>query len=359
MTASHDTRSDEPFEMAGTPVQLGERRDIELAISETYSSATVTIPIHVWRGVTRGPTVFVTGAVHGDEINGTGIVRSLVLRPPFELAAGTLVLVPVINILGFERHARYLPDRRDLNRVFPGSPSGSAASRFAHRIFEEIVARADFGIDLHTAAVRRVNFPNVRGDLKNDGCRRLSEAFGSEVIVNSKGPKGSLRRSACVAGCPTIILEAGEVWKVEPAIVEYGRRGIRNVLVGLGMVHGAQMEPPFQIKVRKTTWVRAQVGGFLEFHVTPGSVVHTGQVLATNTSLIGRTQNKIECPADGIVLGMTTLPAVVPGDPVCQIAVRKMGLDKVQEVRDRLSKTSLHQRVRNDLARNVTAINDE
>lgn len=347
--------ADDVLEIAGRRIALGERRDLDLAISESYSSAAITIPVHVWRGARPGPTVFVTGAVHGDEINGTGIIRSLILRPPFELLAGSLLMIPVVNLLGFERHARYLPDRRDLNRCFPGSPSGSLASRFANRIFQEIVAKADFGIDLHTAAIRRVNYPNVRGDLRNPACVRIATAFGGELIVNSKGPKGSLRRAAVAAGCATIILEAGEVWKVEPGIVEYGRRGIRNVLIDLGMVAGQSVRPPHQVRVTKTTWVRAQVGGFLEFHVTPGSVVRANQVVATNTSLIGREQNVLLAHAEGVVLGMTTLPAVVPGDPVCQIAVRKSGLDRLRRARERLSGSSLQEQLRQDLARNVSA----
>lgn len=348
------------IEIAGVPIGLGERVDVEFAITESYSSVPVGIPVHVWRGPRPGPTIFVAGAVHGDEINGTGIIRSLVLRPPFELQAGTLVLIPVINMLGFERHARYLPDRRDLNRCFPGSPHGSVASRFAHRIFQEVVTKSDYGIDLHTAAVRRVNFPNVRGDLKDERCRHLAMAFGAELVVSSTGPKGCLRRAACAAGCPTILVEAGEVWKVEPGIVEYGRRGIRNVLIELGMVEGEPVKPAYQLRVTKTTWVRAAVGGFLEFHVTPGSVVRAGQVLATNTSLIGREQNRLEAHANGVILGMTTLPAVVPGDAVVHIAVRKTGLDQIQRAREQLAESSLHERVRSDLARNVTArVHDE
>ncbi len=343
------------IEVAGTPIGLGERADVEFAITESYSSVAVAISVHVWRGARPGPTLFVTGAVHGDEINGTGIIRSLILRPPFELEAGTLVLIPVVNILGFERHARYLPDRRDLNRCFPGSPQGSLASRFAHRIFQEIVTKADYGIDLHTAAVRRVNFPNVRGDLKDERCRRLAMASGAELIINSKGPKGSLRRAACAVGCPSIIVEAGEVWKVEPGIVEFGRRGICNILIELGMVKGEPHEPPYQLRISKTTWVRAGVGGFLEFHVTPGSVVRAGQLVATNTSLVGRELNRLEAHAAGVVLGMTTLPAVVPGDPVVHIAVRKSGLDRIERAREQLAASSLHERVRSDLARTVAA----
>lgn len=163
-----------------TTIAPGENRDLELKIAESYSGRTIQIPIHVRRGKKDGPVVFVTAAVHGDEINGTGAVRSLILDATFELQAGALILVPVVNLLGFDRHSRYLPDRRDLNRCFPGSLKGSLASRMARIVFDEVVARSDFGIDLHTAAVRRTNFPNVRADITNAETRRFAEAFGSE-----------------------------------------------------------------------------------------------------------------------------------------------------------------------------------
>ena len=343
----------ERFELAGQAVALGEHRQIDVALSQSYSSVAVSIPVHVWRGGRPGPAVFVTGAVHGDELNGTGIVRALILDKPFTLELGTLVLVPVVNLLGFERHARYLPDRRDLNRSFPGSPNGSLASRFAHGVFEEIVKRCDYGIDLHSAAVRRANYPNVRGDLRDPACKRLATAFGAELVVNNRGPKGSLRRAACAAGCPTIMLEAGEVWKVEPAIVEYGVRGVTNVLVELGMVRGSVDRPPRQLVIQRTTWVRAQLGGFLEYHVTLGSVVSAGQAIATNRSLLGEERNTLESPVDGVVMSITTIPAVAPGDPVCQIAVRKVGLAKYRDAVDRSAEGALEQRVREDLARKV------
>ncbi len=342
------------FELAGQAVALGEHREIQVAISQSYSSVAVTIPVHVWRGTRPGPTVFVTGAVHGDEINGTGIVRALILERPFTLERGSLVLVPVVNILGFERHARYLPDRRDLNRSFPGSANGSLASRFAHGVFAEIVKRCDFGVDLHSAAVRRANFPNVRGDLRDPTCRRLATAFGAELVINGRGPKGSLRRAACAAGCPTIMLEAGEVWKVEPCIVEYGVRGVTNVLVELGMVHGTLERPSQQLVIQRSTWVRAQLGGFLEYHVTLGSVVSAGQAIATNRSLLGAERNTLESPVDGVVMSITTIPAVAPGDPVCQIAVRTAGLAKYRDAVSHSSHGVLEQRVRADLARKVT-----
>ena len=180
----------------------------------------VRIPVHVRRAKAPGPTVFVSAALHGNEINGIGAIRQLIADNQFELTKGAILLIPVLNILGFERHSRYLPDRRDLNRAFPGSDHGSLASRMANRIFEELVARCDFGIDIHTASVRRTNYPNVRGDLRDDQVRRIAKAFGCEIVMNGVGPKGSLRREACKSGCPTIIMEGGEVSKVEPGVVE-------------------------------------------------------------------------------------------------------------------------------------------
>ena len=215
------TRKRKPIdEWFGEEIPAGASRDVNLAVSESYSSMTVKIQIHIRRALKEGPVVFVTAALHGDEINGTGAVRQLIQDEDFQLLKGSVILVPVLNLLAFDRHTRYLPDRRDLNRSFPGSESGSLASRMANTIFDEIVSRCDYGIDLHTASVRRTNYPNVRGDLTNSRVRRLAESFGSEIVVDTKGRKGTFRREACQAGCPTIIMEGGEVWKVEPGIVE-------------------------------------------------------------------------------------------------------------------------------------------
>ena len=163
----------------------------------------------------------------------------------------------------------------------------------------EIVSKCDFGIDLHTAASFRTNFPNVRGDMSALATKRLAEAFGCELIVDGKGPTGSLRREATRAGCPTVVLEAGEPNKIEPAILATGVRGIRNTLIELGMIGGRMYEPPYQSRVRKTTWVRAEVGGIIRFHVTLGELVEAGQPIAKNFSLLGEQQNSLVSPVDG------------------------------------------------------------
>lgn len=332
-----------------------------LEMTQSLSGEGVKIPLRVQRGTSPGPVVFVSGAVHGDELNGTGIVRELMINQPLQILAGTLILVPVVNMLGFERQSRYLPDRRDLNRCFPGNSSGNISSRFAHRLFSEIVTKCDFGIDLHSAAVRRTNFPNVRANLKDAKVARLAKAFGCELIVNGKGPVGSLRRSASEAGCPTIILEAGEVWKIEPTVVDYGVRGVRNVLSWLGMINDKPIRPAYQSLIDKTNWVRAESGGMLEFHVGPGDLVEEGQALATNTNLQGEELGVIKSPQDGVVLGMSTLPAVTPGQPVVHLAIPKNGIAPIREALDRLPEESIQHRMREDLATNlvVSEFDDE
>ena len=332
----------------------GERADVAVTVSESYSGRDVEVPVHVWRAKEPGPTVFVTAAVHGDEINGTGAIRHIVMDQPFQLRAGALVLAPVVNLLGFERHSRYLPDRRDLNRSFPGSHTGSLAGRLARTVYEHIVTRCDYGIDLHTAAVRRTNFPNVRADMAIPELAQLARAFGVELIISGEGPKGSLRRSACRAGVPTLILEAGEVWKVEQTYVEYATLGIRNCLIHLGMVEGDLVEPPFRIEADKTQWLRSEHGGFLRFHVAPGEIVEAGQHIATTTSLLGEAQGVIEAPRAGVVLGMTTLPASAPGDPVCHLAYVASGpLQRAERAQEALPGQSLHERTRESLAQRM------
>ncbi len=343
--------------IAGKTIELGQRRDVEIPVSESYSGSAVVIPITVWRAPAPGPTLFVSAAVHGDELNGTGIVRELILAAPFELITGSLVLIPVVNMLGLDRHQRYLPDRRDLNRCFPGHPNGTPAARYAHAFFQSVVAQCDYGIDFHTAAVRRTNYPNIRADMENPAARRLARAFGCELIVSGKGPRGSLRRSACAAGCPTIILEAGEVWKIEPSVVGCGVRGVANVLIELGMIVGDWISPPYQAEIEETLWVRANVGGLLAFHIAPGDILKKGQAIATNSNLLGKEKTTLASPVDGIVLGMTTLPVVTPGDPVCHIAVPPKGIAAIRRAWKKPSDESMHDRLRGDLATSLTISN--
>lgn len=351
MTAEGRRRNIENWQ--GQTIPPGQSRDLFIAVGESYSGITVQIPIHVRRAAEEGPTVFVTAALHGDEINGTGAIRKLIHDPNFQLCRGNVIFVPVLNMLGFDRHSRYLPDRRDLNRVFPGSDSGSLASRMARRIFDEIVLRSDYGIDLHTAARRRTNYPNVRGDLTNPTLREISIAFGCEVIINAKGPTGSLRREATKAGCPTIVVEGGEVSKVEPVIVESAARGVINMLSHLKMVQQTEERPDYQIIVNHSKWVRAEKGGFLHFHVKPGDIIEKGQPIATNTTILGHDHTTVFSPFAAVVIGMTTLPAISPGDPICNLGRLPKSKSPSEIRRIRSEQGGLEERAVEELASNV------
>ncbi|MEO0796565.1 MAG: succinylglutamate desuccinylase/aspartoacylase family protein [Verrucomicrobiota bacterium] len=341
----------ETIRLGGKEISPGESKSVRLKISETYTGDEIALPVRVINARKTGPKVFVSAAIHGDEINGTGIVHDLLYDEPLDIHAGALFLIPVVNVFGFETHERYLPDRRDLNRSFPGSESGSLAARIASIFMREIVQQCDYGIDLHSAAFQRTNYPNIRADLSSPAVRKLALAFGCSLIVDGKGPEGALRREACKAGCPTIILEAGEPWKMEPGILELGVRGIRNVLKELDMLAGEIVPPPYQIRSKKTVWVRAEVGGILRYHIGAGEWVEEGQPIATNYSILGKAQYTLVSPADGVILSLATLPAVKPGEPVVHISVptsNKRALKK---------KLSRHQglsaRVRQDLATNI------
>ena len=341
------------LEIAGRRVGLGETRDLSLEVARNASGRSISLPFRVCRGPAPGPTVFVVGAVHVDELNGTGIGRSVMLDAPFTLERGSPGLVPVGNILGFEDRSRYLPDRRDLNRSFPGGPDGSLAGRMAHTLFHEIVLKCDAGIDLHSAAVGRTNYPNIRADMGDPWTARLAKSFGSPLIVTGTGPGGSLRQAAVAAGVPTIVLEAGEVWKVEPSVVAYGVQGIANVLAGLGMIDGPPATPPFQAEITRTVWVRAAHGGFLRFHVAPGDLVEAGQPIATNADLLGHELGVLVAPEEGVVLGMSTLPVVLPGEPVCHIAMPAGGIAPIRRALRRPADRHVHARLRDHLATNL------
>ena len=345
-----------PFKVAGERIPLGQSRDVRLTISETYTGDKVRVPLRVIRARKPGPCIFITAAIHGDEVNGTGIIHDFLFGDAVNLKCGTLILAPVVNVFGFESHERYLPDRRDLNRSFPGTKRGGLASRIAYTLMTELVDKCDFGIDLHTAAFQRTNFPNIRADLTNPDARRLAEAFGCMMVVDGKGPLGSFRREATKRGCPTIILEAGEPWKVEPSVLQIGIQGIRNILSEFGMLDTQQVRPPFLAKVRKTQWIRATVGGILKFHVSPGDFVEDGQAIVTNYSIMGVEQNVLSSPTNGIILGMATMPAVKPGEPICNIAT--LTAKQLQRYRTKLdqAKADPHAQAQTDLATSMDVV---
>ncbi|RPH57566.1 succinylglutamate desuccinylase/aspartoacylase family protein [bacterium] len=309
----------EPLSFAGTPVPLGTTAELRLKVAETYTADPVAVPVTVVRGA-PGPTLFVTATVHGDEINGVGILRGLLNDSDFSGLKGTLIAVPVANVPGFLNQDRRLPDRRDLNRSFPGSRSGSLAARLADVLFREVVRQSDYGIDLHTGGGERSNFPQVRGDLANPGVIELAQAFGCPLILDGTGPDASLRKTAVAAGVPTLVYEAGSARRFERPFIEVGISGILNVMRHLRMLPGEIVEPPLRLWVDRTHWIRARAGGILDIKVELGQPLRRGETISINTNPFGRERSQLKAPCGGVVLGLTQLPLVHPGDAVCHMA---------------------------------------
>lgn len=312
------------YDLGGTSVPVGTRGDLLLKVSESYTGDRLSIPVTVTNGVDDGPTVFVTAAIHGDELNGIAIVRELLTGVTPARLAGTLVCVPMVNVLGVQFHSRYLPDRRDLNRCFPGSAGGSTASRLANTLMTEVVTGADAGIDLHTATNRRTNAPQVRVRLDDPAAARLGHAFGAPFLVHASLRPGSLRDAADKEGVPVLTYEGGEAMRFEDDVIATGTAGIMRVMGALGMLAPEDVPAPPSAPVRvsdETHWVRAERGGVLDLLVGPGDEVAHGQPLWTVVSPFGHERNQMDSPYAGVVIGLTTLPLVNPGDAVVHLAV--------------------------------------
>ncbi len=317
--------------IAGRPIRPGETKEIYLPVSEFFTATPSTIPITVFRGEEDGPILYVTAAIHGDELNGVGIIRKIIDEWRAPRLRGTLLCLPILNRFGFLHHSRYLPDRRDLNRAFPGSPTGSMASRIAHIILREVILKCTHGIDLHTASLRRSNIPHVRADMNNKTCQRMARAFGTEIIIDHRGTAGSLRRTAAVKGVPTILFEAGETSRFQNKMIKKGCVGVYNVMADLGMIDREKTRPDFQVIVKKTEWVRSDRGGILDIFIRPGELVYEGDEVAAVTNPYGKEVSVQRSPITGLIVGITTVPLANPGTGICHVAKLAKTLPRVEK----------------------------
>ncbi len=317
------------FSIGGTEVAPGARHLIDLPVSKLSNHAPVTLPVHVLHGARPGPTMFLSAAIHGDELNGVEIIRRVLRTVQPGNISGTLLCVPIVNAFGFIGHSRYLPDRRDLNRAFPGSGAGSLASRLAHLFLTEVVKRSQIGIDLHTAAIHRVNLPQIRCQF--DGrpqLRRLGEAFGADVILESPERPGSLRRAAREAGVEVLVYEGGEGLRFDEFAIKAGVEGIAGVMLQMGMLElpdGVEAvtrresaRPPLFANAAR--WVRAPEGGVLRTVKRIGEAVSQGEVIGQIANPYDEAAIDVRAPRRGIVIGRTTLPVVNMGDALFHIA---------------------------------------
>jgi predicted deacylase len=313
----------EVFVIGGRTIAEGERMRLELPVVNLYTSAPVMLPLVVTRGKEPGPTVFVSAALHGDEIIGVEIIRRLLRMPAFAALRGTLLAVPIVNTLAFLHQSRYLPDRRDLNRSFPGSMSGSLAARLAHLFLREIVDRSDYGIDLHTGAIHRPNLPQIRGDLANPETLRLCRAFGIPLLLNSEPTEGTLREYTTKKGIPVILYESAEALRFDEVCIRIGVQGVLNVLYELNMLDrpkGTRKPALEPVIAKSSTWARSPASGVLRAQAGLGDVVRSGQIIGIVGDPLSENETPITAPATGVVIGRLNLPLVHEGDAAFHIA---------------------------------------
>jgi len=310
----------EPFRIGGVDVSPGERRNVDLFVARLYTHTQMVMPVEVLHSEVEGPTFFLSATLHGDEINGVEIIRRVLNRVDVEEIAGTLLAVPVVNVFGFVYQSRYLPDRRDLNRSFPGSVRGSQASRLARLFWSEVVSKCSHGVDLHTAAPPRTNLPQIRARLEDDETRRCAVAFGAPVMLGNAGPQGSLRRTAADKGIHLLVYEAGEPQRFNEDAIELGVAGVLRMLNAVGMAKALVAPAPESIEARSSRWVRARQSGVLRLEVSKRDRVARRQVIGHIGDPLGGGSRRVRAPFEGLVIGHVIDPLVHQGDAVVHLA---------------------------------------
>ncbi len=309
------------IEIGGTTIPLTSQKQLELPVARLPTQTLLSLPVTAINGKSEGPILWLSAAIHGDEINGVEIIRQVLRRiSPFELT-GTLIAAPIVNIYGFIEQSRYLPDRRDLNRSFPGSPRGSLASRLAHLFMEEIVHRSTHGIDLHTASDGRSNLPQIRANLRDPETYRCAKAFGAPATIHSTVRDGSLRQAATQRGIPVLLYEAGEALRFDREAIAVGVEGILQVMATLGMYAYPENSPQRRsIEVEETQWVRAPRSGILLLDIELGQRVEKKESLGTIVDAFGNMNIKVYSPCKGLTIGLTKNPLVNQGNGIIHLA---------------------------------------
>ncbi|MEQ8333781.1 succinylglutamate desuccinylase/aspartoacylase family protein [Nisaea sp.] len=310
------------FVIGGVSVAAGTRQTVDLPVSVLSDHTQVNLSVHVVHGRRPGPTLFVSAAVHGDEVIGVEIARRLLRSPQLSTVSGTLMVVPIVNTFGFLNHSRYMPDRRDLNRSFPGGEKGSLAARLANLFITEVVHRSDLGIDLHSAAIHRTNMPQIRISPAHEGSLAYAEAFGAPVVIIAKLRDGSLRAAAKARGIDILLYEAGEGLRFNEQSARVGVAGILRVMKEMGMIRSRGVTKPRAqpVRVYNSGWQRAPVGGLLRVFKGTSEYVTEGDLLGVISDPFGIVEIPVLAEMSGIIIGRTNLPVVNEGDALFHIA---------------------------------------
>jgi uncharacterized protein len=316
-------KSQSDFIINGISIIPGSRTTINIPVARLYTHADINMPVYVIRGKHEGPVLFVSAAVHGDEILGSEVIRRLLKNKLLKKIRGSLIAVPVVNIYGFINRSRYLPDRRDLNRFFPGSKTGSLASQLASIFMEEIVANSTHGIDLHTGSNHKANLPQIRASLDHEETLNMARAFGTPIIINSNLRDGSLRQAVSEMNIPMLLYESGEALRYDDNAIRAGIRGIVSVMRYLGMIPQPKMGKRKQrepVIAQSSFWVRAELSGIFNTRIKLGDMISQGDVLGMISDPFGDTIETLYSQNAGVVIGKSNLPLVYKGDALFNIA---------------------------------------
>ena len=310
----------EPFHIADIRVAPGRRGHVDIPVARFVTGEWLNLAVEVVHGAHPGPVIWMSGAIHGDELDGVEIIRWVLQDLKPTQLAGTVIAVPVVNGFGFSSQSRYLPDRRDLNRSFPGKEGGSMAGRLAHLFMTEIVERATYGLDFHCGSADRTNLPQIRCDLDDPETRRIAMAFAPPVVIRGKAPDGSLRRAAASRGSPTRLYEGGEAGRFTRSAIRAGVDGARRVLKAIGMIEDAPEADADPIEATSLGWVRAPRSGVCRIDVELGDRVKKREKMGIVTELMGRDPEPFRANSPGIVIGKRLSPIVHQGEALVHIA---------------------------------------
>lgn len=326
-----------PFQLASSSVPAGSRAIVDIPFGKLYTHTELNIGAHVIHGRQAGPVLLVTAALHGDEINGVEICRRLLKLPRLSRLKGTLIVVPIVNTYGFVQQSRYLPDRRDLNRSFPGSEKGSLGSRMAWQFTDKILKKCTHAIDLHTGAIHRSNLPQVRASAKDKTALKMAEAFNAPVIIKAASRDGTMRGTANDLSIPILLYEAGEALRFDEQSIKIGVRGILNVMADLGMLTVAGRKTATRsLFSKKSSWIRAEHDGIARYYIGLGQTVKFGDLLAHIYSPYSDFEVAVTATMEGIVIGRNNLPLVNEGEALFHIA-EVSSLDEAEKTLDAIS----------------------
>lgn len=322
----------EVFTIGDNVVGPGERRRCQLRVARLPTDTWLSLPIEVVNGAFNGAPLWLTAAVHGDEVNGVEIISRVLNQIDVHTLRGALVAVPIVNVFGFINQERYLPDRRDLNRSFPGSAKGSLAARLAHLLTSEVVMHCKYGIDLHTGSNHRTNLPQIRADLDDADTLALASAFSPSVMVHSNTRDGSLRKTAADRGNKVLLFEGGEALRFSPDAIREGVAGVLRVMQYLGMIDDAPAMPDREtVLVRKSQWLRARRAGILHLEAKPGDHVEARQDLGAIQDTFGRRVATVRARRAGVVIGTTLNPLVTQGDALVHVGLAGRSAPEAEE----------------------------